>query len=70
MPIPSYLLIYLDICEEEDNEGDIVVKNRVDDLDKVTINNDILYNDITDSDEVDDINNIHSERGHTRASST
>ena len=29
MPIPSYLLIYLDICEEEDIEGDIVVKASV-----------------------------------------
>ena len=70
MPIPSNLPIYPDICEDEDNEGDIVVKDRVDDLDKISINIYILYNDITDSDEVDDIHNIHSERGHTRASNT
>ena len=68
--LPSDLLIYLDICEEEDNEGDIVVKDRVDDLDMIIISNDILYSDDTDSDEVHDIHDIPSERGHTRARDT
>jgi hypothetical protein len=70
MPIPSNLPVYADICEEEDNEGDIVVKNRIDDLDKIIINSDILYNDDTDSDEVHDVHDIRSERGHTRARDT
>ena len=58
--IPSDLLIYPDIREEEENEGDIVVDDRVDDLDKKGINNDVTEEN-TDSDEVDDIHNIHSE---------
>ena len=70
MPLPSYLLIYPDICEEQDNEGDIVVKDRVYDLDRIIISNDILHNDDTDSDEVDDVHDIHSERGHTRTRDT
>jgi hypothetical protein len=70
MLIPSNLPVYPDICEEEDNEGDIVIKDRVDDLDKIIINNGILNNDDTDSDEVDDIHNINSEGGHTRARNT